>query len=38
MSKLTKNKIIVPSNSTARIQEFHIFIGHNLCEYLESNL
>ena len=38
MSKLTKNKIIVPSYSTARIQEFHIFIGHNLCEYLELNL
>jgi len=37
-SKITKNKIIIPSTSTARIQEFHIFVGHNLCEYLEVNL
>lgn len=28
--------IIVPSNNTARIQEIHQFIFHNICEYLDS--
>ena len=28
--------LIVPSNSTARIQEMHIMIGHMLCDVLEQ--
>ena len=28
--------LIVPSNTTARIQEMHIFIGHMICQYLEN--
>ena len=28
--------LIMPSNVTARIQEAHIFVGHCLCEILES--
>lgn len=30
--------IIVPSNSTARIQEVHIFLGHVMCEFIEKDL
>ena len=30
--------IIIPSNTTARIQEMHIFIGQLLCDALEKNL
>ena len=30
--------IVVPSQTTARIQEAHIFIGHTLCAILESRL
>lgn len=30
--------IIVPSDSTARIQEAHIMIGHMLCHLLESEI
>ncbi len=29
-------EIIIPSNSTARIQECHIFILHCICDYLEK--
>jgi D-sedoheptulose 7-phosphate isomerase len=29
--------LVVPSSVTARIQEAHIFIGHCLCEILESD-
>ncbi len=29
--------LIMPSSVTARIQEAHIFVGHCLCEILESN-
>ena len=28
--------LIVPSDSTARIQEMHIFLGHMLCDVLEE--
>ncbi len=28
--------LIMPSSVTARIQEAHIFVGHSLCEILES--
>jgi len=37
LSALCKYNIVVPSNVTARIQEAHIFIGHSLCEILESD-
>lgn len=30
--------LIVPSDTTARIQESHIFIGHALCSLVEANL
>jgi D-sedoheptulose 7-phosphate isomerase len=29
--------VIMPSSVTARIQEAHIFVGHCLCEILESD-
>lgn len=38
ISMLVKKKIIIPSNSTARIQECHILIGHIFCEELEKNI
>ena len=30
--------IIIPSNSTARIQEMHILLGHIMCEIIEDEL
>ena len=33
-----QNNILVPSNSTARIQECHIMIGHIICDIIESEL
>ena len=33
---LCDTKIIVPSNSTARIQEMHIFLGHFIFERVEN--
>ncbi|HEY0906293.1 MAG TPA: D-sedoheptulose 7-phosphate isomerase [Methylophilus sp.] len=36
MNDLCTHNIVVPSSVTARIQEAHIFIGHCLCEILES--
>jgi D-sedoheptulose 7-phosphate isomerase len=36
MNELCKFNLIMPSNETARIQEAHIFIGHSLCDILES--
>jgi D-sedoheptulose 7-phosphate isomerase len=36
MTALCKHNIVVPSGVTARVQEAHIFIGHCLCEILES--
>lgn len=35
--KLSKNNIIIKSNSTARIQEAHICIGHILMELIEDS-
>ncbi|HPX88891.1 MAG TPA: SIS domain-containing protein [Methylophilaceae bacterium] len=29
--------LVIPSSVTARIQEAHIFVGHSLCEILESD-
>lgn len=36
LNALCDYNIVVPSDVTARIQEAHIFIGHSLCEILES--
>lgn len=37
LNDLCKYNIVIPSNVTARIQEAHIFVGHSLCEILESD-
>lgn len=37
LNALCNYNIIIPSNVTARIQEAHIFVGHSLCEILESD-
>ena len=36
--EIAQNVILVPSNSTARIQEMHILLGHILCENIEKEL
>ncbi len=38
MTPFCDHMLIVPSNSTARIQEMHILIGHMLCGALEQKL
>ena len=38
VKKYTNDSIIVPSNITARIQEFHIFLGHIIFEEIEKQL
>ena len=35
---LADHAYIVPSDSTARIQEMHILMGHILCELIEAEL
>ncbi len=37
LTALCNYNLIIPSNVTARIQEAHIFVGHSLCEILESD-
>ena len=37
-SRLVNQSIIIPSKSTARIQEIHILIGHILCDLIEDGL
>ena len=37
-SNMVKKSIIVPSKSTARVQEMHILIGHILCDLIEQGL
>ena len=37
-NKLANNSILIPSNSTARIQEMHILLGHIICEIVEKEL
>jgi D-sedoheptulose 7-phosphate isomerase len=37
LTSICQYNLIMPSNVTARIQEAHIFVGHCLCEILESN-
>ena len=36
--KLVDHSILIPSQSTARIQEMHITIGHIICELIEEGL
>ena len=36
--KLCNKSLIVPSNSTARIQECHIFLGHFILERVEKKI
>lgn len=36
MNELCKYNLVMPSSETARIQEAHIFVGHSLCDLLES--
>jgi len=38
MGKLADIALIVPSNSTPRIQESHILIGHILCDIIEKEI
>ena len=38
MAKIADYSIIVPSDSTPRIQESHILIGHILCDIIEKEL
>lgn len=38
MAKIADISLIVPSNSTPRIQEVHILVGHILCEMVEHSL
>jgi len=35
---LVEHALVVPSDSTARIQEVHILIGHILCDLIEQEL
>ena len=37
-NELADLPIVIPSNSTARIQEAHILIGHILCDLIEQEL
>ncbi|MGJ8619974.1 MAG: SIS domain-containing protein [Methylophilaceae bacterium] len=37
LTSICQYNLIMPSNVTARIQEAHIFVGHCLCEILESD-
>ncbi len=36
--ELASHSLVIPSNTTARIQEAHILIGHILCELIEQEL
>ena len=36
--ELARYNLVVPSNSTARVQEMHILIGHILCDLIEEGL
>ena len=37
LSSLCKINLVMPSSDTPRIQEAHIFVGHSLCDLLESD-
>ena len=36
MNELCKYNLVMPTSETARVQEAHIFVGHSLCDLLES--
>ena len=36
LTELCKYNLVMPSSETARVQEAHIFVGHSLCDLLES--
>ena len=36
LTAICDHNLVMPSSVTARIQEAHIFVGHSLCEILES--
>ncbi len=36
--EITDHEIVIPSNTTARVQEMHIMIGHILCDLIEEGL
>jgi D-sedoheptulose 7-phosphate isomerase len=38
VSSIVKQSIIIPSDSTARVQEMHILTGHILCDLIEDGL
>ena len=38
MAKMADIALVVPSNSTPRIQESHILIGHILCDIIEKEI
>jgi D-sedoheptulose 7-phosphate isomerase len=38
MKAISNYLIEVPSNTTPRIQESHILIGHIICELVEKNI
>ena len=38
LASLCRHAVVVPSATTARIQEAHIFIGHLWCELIEQQL
>lgn len=38
MAKMADYAIVVPSNSTPRIQESHILIGHIICDIIEKEI
>lgn len=38
LAKLVDNPLVVPSKTTARIQEVHIFWGHVICALIEKKL
>jgi D-sedoheptulose 7-phosphate isomerase len=35
---MADHSVVIPSNSTARIQESHILIGHTFCDLIEAGL
>lgn len=38
LAELCSVSVVVPSDTTARIQEMHIMIGHHLCARIEASL
>ena len=36
--EIADHAIVIPSNTTARVQEMHIMIGHILCDLIEEGL